>query len=212
MSDIEKPASNASRQQSLPAHIEETVHAIASLHAAHEQDASPLQRIVERATRRAGRPAFVALLTVVVVAWVALNLGLVGLGRAPIDEPPFFWLQGAVALTALYMTILILTTQRREDELAGLREQLTLELAILGEQKAAKIIALLEEMRRDDPHISDRRDAHADALSTPADPNAVLEALKETQGSLLDAGSGDGDPSDRPAKSSSSDLGREKER
>jgi hypothetical protein len=36
-------------------------------------------------------------------------------------------------------------------------------------------------MRRDDPHISDRPDEHADALSTPADPNAVLDALKDTQ-------------------------------
>ena len=79
------------------------------------------------------------------------------------------------------MTILILTTQRREDELAGLREQLILELAILTEQKSAKIIALLEELRRDAPNISDREDRQAEALSTPADPNAVADALKETQ-------------------------------
>ncbi|MEO7541710.1 MAG: DUF1003 domain-containing protein [Sphingomicrobium sp.] len=208
MSDIEKSAPNESDQQNLPAHIEEAVQAIASLHAAHEQDASPLQRIVERATSRAGRPAFVALLTGVVVAWVALNFGLIRLGRSPIDEPPFFWLQGAITLTALYMTILILTTQRREDELTGLREQLTLELAILGEQKAAKIIALLEEMRRDDPHMSDRRDPHADALSTPADPNAVLEALKETQGLTSDADGGD--HSDSPGRPSSSNIATDK--
>ena len=79
------------------------------------------------------------------------------------------------------MTVLILTTQRREDKLAGLRDQLTLELSILSEQKSAKIIGLLEELRRDDPNISDRQDEHADALSKPADPNAVLDALKDTQ-------------------------------
>ena len=79
------------------------------------------------------------------------------------------------------MTVLILTTQRREDELAGLRDQLTLELSILSEQKSAKIIGLLEELRRDDPHISNRPDEHADALSRPADPNAVMDALKGTQ-------------------------------
>lgn len=111
----------------------------------------------------------------------ALNLGLIASGRAPPDEPPFFWLQGAVTLTALYMAVLILTTQRREDKLAGLRDQLTLELSILSEQKSAKIIALLEELRRDLPNISDRPDDHADALSKPADPNLVLDALKDTQ-------------------------------
>ncbi|MBA2724621.1 MAG: DUF1003 domain-containing protein [Sphingomonas sp.] len=165
----------------VPTHVEDTVQAIARFHATHEADASPIQRLIERVTRRAGRPAFITLLTVLVLSWIALNLGVMAFGRRPVDEPPFFWLQGAVSLTALYMTVFILTTQRREDKLAGLRDQLTLELSILIEQKSAKIIALLEELRRDDPHISDRPDDTADALSTPADPNAVLDALKDTQ-------------------------------
>jgi uncharacterized membrane protein len=168
-------------RQSVPAHVEDTVQAVARFHAAHEADASPLQRLIERLTRRAGRPAFIALLTALVFSWIALNLGLMALGHTPVDEPPFFWLQGAVAITALYMTTLILTTQRREDKLAGLRDQLTLELSILSEQKSAKIIGLLEELRRDDPNISNRPDENADALSTPADPKAVLDALKDTQ-------------------------------
>lgn len=59
-------------------------------------------------------------------------------GKAPWDEPPFAWLQGALGLLALYITILILTTQRREDELASYREQLTLELAILSELEVSQ--------------------------------------------------------------------------
>jgi hypothetical protein len=38
---------------------------------------------------------------------------------------------------------MILMTQRRDDEMAMRRDQMTLELAILSEQKSAKIIALL---------------------------------------------------------------------
>ncbi|MEP7130248.1 MAG: DUF1003 domain-containing protein [Sphingomicrobium sp.] len=167
--------------QTVPAHVEDTVQAVARFHATHEADASPLQRLVERVTKRLGRPAFIAVLTMLVVTWITLNLGLMAFGRTPLDEPPFFWLQGAVALSALYMTVFILTTQRREDKLAGLRDQLTLELSILSDQKSAKIIGLLEELRRDDPNISNRPDEHAHALSTPADPNAVLEALRDTQ-------------------------------
>ena len=167
--------------QNGPTHVEDTAQAIARFHAAHEADASPLQRVVEQVTRRAGRPMFIALLTALILCWIALNFGLMTLGVDPLDEPPFVWLQGGVALTALYMAVFILTTQRREDKLAGLRDQLTLELSILSEQKSAKIIALLEELRRDDPNVSDRPDDAADALSTPADPDAVLDALKDTQ-------------------------------
>lgn len=167
--------------ETVPAHVEDTVQAVARFNSSHEAEASRLQRGIERLTRRAASPGFAALLTVLIASWIAFNLGLMAAGRTPIDRPPFFWLQGAVALTALYMTVFILTTQRREDKLAELRDELTLELAMLGEQKSAKIIGLLEELRRDAPNISDRADDHADALSTPADPNAVLDALKETQ-------------------------------
>lgn len=104
------------------------------------------------------------------------------LGRHPFDEPPFAWLEGLVSLAALYMTVLILSTQRRDDELASHREQLTLELAILGDQKAAKIIDLLEELRRDHPEIHDRVDHDVAAMSQPADPQAVFEAIKDSQG------------------------------
>lgn len=179
MTDPTKSAADAG--QGVPTHVEDTVEAVARFHAAHEAEASPFQRVLERVTRRAARPTFIALLTALVLGWILLNLGLMEVGRTPLDRPPFFWLQGAVTLTAFYMTVLILTTQRREDKLAGLRDQLTLELSILSEQKSAKIIGLLEELRRDDPSISDRPDEHADALAKPADPDAVLDALKDTQ-------------------------------
>lgn len=173
----------------LPAHIEDTIQAIARLHADHYSRASPLQKLLDTLTARAGRPSFILFVTCVVVGWIGLNLGLEAFHRLPIDEPPFGWLQGLIGLAALYMTALILTTQRREDQLAGYREQLTLELGILSEQKAAKIIQLLEELRRDSPLIANRVDEEAAALSTPADPEAVLEAIKTTQagGELSDS-------------------------
>ena len=169
----------------LPAHIDDTVRAIARLHAEHHGEATTSQRLVERLTAGAGRPRSLIVLTVLMVGWMALNLALPVLGHKAWDEPPFSWLQGATGIAALYMTILILVTQRREDQLASHREQLTLELGILSEQKAAKIIELLEELRRDLPHVRDRVDEEAVAMSAPADPEAVLNAIKETHDGML---------------------------
>jgi uncharacterized membrane protein len=87
-------------------------------------------------------------------------------------------MQGAVSLAALYMTVLILATQRRENELASHHEHLTLDLAILSEQKTAKIISLLEELRQDHPDIHDRIDDEAVAMSEPVDPQSVLQTIK----------------------------------
>lgn len=167
-------------QPVLPPHIEETIRLVARLHAEHQQDATPLQRAVDYLTALFGRPRFIGVLTVIVAGWICFNLLAVVLGYRPIDPPPFSWLAGAVSLVSLYMVVLLLVTQRREDQLARHREQLILELAILSEQKTTKVIQLLEESRRDNPLIHNRVDKEADAMARPADPQSVIDAIKAT--------------------------------
>ena len=81
-------------------------------------------------------------------------------------------------MASLFIAVLILTTQRREGQLANHRAQLTLEIAILAERKSAKAIELLEELRRDSPTLVDRYDGQAHAMSAPTDHQSVLNAIK----------------------------------
>lgn len=166
--------------QVLPDHIEETIRSIAQLRAEHHENATSLQRSVDRMTALLSRPRFIGVITVFVVGWISMNLLAVALGVRPIDPPPFSWLGGMVSLVSLYMVVLILATQRREDQLAQRRELLILELAILSEQKTAKVIQLLEESRRDNPLIRKRIDPEAEAMAQPVDPQSVLDAIRET--------------------------------
>jgi uncharacterized membrane protein len=165
----------------LPAHIDVTVQAIARLHIDHRRGATGLQRTVERLTRFFSRPRSAGILAAGVSLWIVANLVLSVTGGRPFDPAPFNGLQSVAGVGALFMTVFILVTQRREDELSELREQLTLELAMLSEQKAAKLIELMEELRRDMPNVRNRSDAEAATFARPADPEAVLEALKENQ-------------------------------
>jgi uncharacterized membrane protein len=165
----------------LPSHVEETVRAIEKLHADHHNEATPMERVADRATGLLGRPASLGFITALVILWIGGNLILSRIGGHAFDLPPFPWLEGVLSLSALYMAALILTTQRRADKLGALRAQMTLQLAILSEQKAAKIIALLEELRRDSPEVRDRIDVEANAMETPTDPHAVSAALKDIQ-------------------------------
>jgi uncharacterized membrane protein len=125
------------------------------------------------------RPWFIAVITIIVMGWMGLNLEAPVLGFRPIDPPPFPWLGGAISLVSLYMVILVLTTQRREDQLAQRRELLILELALFGEQKTAKVIELLEEARRDNPLMRNRVDSAAEAMAQPVDPHTVLAVIKD---------------------------------
>jgi uncharacterized membrane protein len=169
-------------------HIEETIRSVARLHAEHNENATPVQRAADRITALLGRPRFIGVLTVIAASWISLNLLAAALGYHPIDPPPFSWLGGAVSLVSLYMVILILATQQREYQLAQHREQLTLELAILSEQKTAKVIQLLEESRRDNPLIRNRVDQEAEAMALPADPQSVLDAIKDTHADVEQTG------------------------
>ena len=165
----------------LPTHITETIGAIVKLHADHERAATPVQLLIERLTETLAKPRFIAGFTLFVAGW----LGVVGVQTElygnSFDPPPFNLLQGVLTVLAVYMTAMILSTQRRASELASHREQLTLELATLAEQKSAKTISLLEEIRRDSPNLPDRVDDDADAMAASADPGSVLQAIIESQ-------------------------------
>jgi uncharacterized membrane protein len=178
----------------LPPHIEQTVQAIARLHNAHEERATPLELLVDRLTALVARPAFVGATIATVAIWIAANLLMRRLAGWSFDSPAFPWLQGAGELAAILITTLVLMSQRRKDELSELREQLTLELAIMTEQKGAKLIALIEEMRRDNPMLVNRVDSEADQMSTAADPETVLEAYQDAKDSVA-ARTGDADDS-----------------
>jgi uncharacterized membrane protein len=102
-------------------HIEETIRSITRLHDEHHQNATPLQRAVDRITALLGRPPFIGVLTIIAAGWISLNLLAAALGYRPIDPPPFSGLGGAVSLVSLYMVVLILATQQREYQLAQLR-------------------------------------------------------------------------------------------
>jgi uncharacterized membrane protein len=134
--------------------------------------------MMEVLTAALGRPRTVYVTLSVVVGWVAFNLltpKLLGWQR--IDPPPFFWLQGMVALSALLMTTLVLITANRQTRNAEERSHLDLQVNLLAEHKVAKLIALVEELRRDLPMVRDRIDREADAMQEAVDPNAMIEAL-----------------------------------
>jgi uncharacterized membrane protein len=170
-----------------PIHIEESIQAIAGLRAEHHANASQHQRVVDRITSLMGSAKFIAALSVFVVGWGSLNGLAAALGYRALDPPPFAWLAAAASLASLYLVILILTTQIGDDRLTQRLELLNLELTILSEQKIAKVVALLEELRQDSPHLRDRVDQLAEAMSQPADPQSVIDAIKETRSESVHA-------------------------
>jgi len=166
-------------EESLPDHISQHIETIAALHARGESDVSVHQRLIERVTAFLGRPLFLSVIIAVIAVWIFLNVPFNRLNLAPFDPAPFPLLAGLVSTGGLLLTIVVLITQNRQARLAERRAQLDLQLNLLSEQKIAKVIALMEELRRDIPSVRNRHDPEAEAMSEAADPHAVLDALEE---------------------------------
>jgi uncharacterized membrane protein len=173
------PPADANR--TLPEHVESSVEALASLRADHRREASRYQRSIDAVTASVGRPISLLVITSIIVCWIGLNLGLAAVHLQPFDRPPFFWLQGLITTSALFVTILILTTQRHENQLAEHRAQLTLQIALIGERKTTKLIQRSEQHRRDNPHVATTPDPEASEMSSPVDPRAMSSAIRASQ-------------------------------
>jgi uncharacterized membrane protein len=163
----------------LPDHVHDNIASIARLREQVEREQSSHQRRIEAAARVLGRPATLYTLVTLVVGWIGLNAYLLHAGRQPLDPPPFFWLQGAIALYAALVATMVLITQARQAHAANRRSHLEFHFNLLTEQKTTKIISLLEELRRDLPNVRDRRDSLADELQEEIDPHVVHSALTE---------------------------------
>jgi uncharacterized membrane protein len=181
---IDPKASTTSNNEILPSHIAETVDAIAQIHADHHLKRTAMEKFMDNWTARLARPPVLAGVVGGVALWIAANCLAPLAGYAVMDSPPFPWLFEALTFLSLVMGILILSTQRRADQLAELREQMTLELASVTERKVAKVIELIEELRRDSPTLKNRTDHEAKQMSVRTSPGEVLTAIKDSHEEL----------------------------
>jgi len=163
----------------LPDHVETSVRDSASLHAEHEASEDRLERLISLLTATIGQSRAVVVVPGFVCLWLLGSLGLQHLGVVTLDPAPFAGLQLTRAIAAAFMTVVILASQRRSQILANRREQLMLQLAFSSDHKVAKIIALLEELRRDDPMIENRPDREAAAMAQTSNPQAVVDAIEQ---------------------------------
>lgn len=170
----------AADDEPLATRVRENIESIAALRDEAERSVSPSRRVIEQLGRAIGRPITLLALVVSTAAWIILNVAVLD---TPIDAPPFFWLQGSLGLYAALLTTMVLIAQGGQQRDADRRAHLDLHVNLLAEQKATKIIALLEELRRDLPDVKDREDPDSAALQQDFDPktaHAAIESQRRT--------------------------------
>ena len=82
-------------------------------------------------------------------------------------------------IASLLITTEVLIAQAHQEKVAEERSHLMLQLNLVTEQKIAKSIALLEELRVDLPNVKNRYDVEAEVMQQASDPQAILEVIQQ---------------------------------
>jgi uncharacterized membrane protein len=176
------PSGAAEPAPELPPSVNQNIGTIAEFYARHEDHVSTTQKVMEKIALFLGSPAYVAGNLILVLLWIGVNLGAEEMGWKTFDPPPFSMLQGIVTLNAFIISTTVLIRQNRMSRLADHHAHLDLQVNLLTEEKSSKIIALIEDLRRDMPDVRNKPDREADEMARHADARAVLSAIEREQG------------------------------
>ncbi|HVA28870.1 MAG TPA: DUF1003 domain-containing protein [Candidatus Baltobacteraceae bacterium] len=161
--------------------IEQAVRVLAEIRAEDIREAPTSQVGIERFIHFIGRPWLAYAVATFLVVWIASDVISARVGGHAFDPARFPWLQLVVTLFSTVMTILILITENHQGLIAERRAQVTLQIALVSEQKIAKVIELLEHLRRDDPHVPNRRDDDATRMAEATDLRVALSDMDQAQ-------------------------------
>jgi len=162
----------------LSATAKENLAVVANFVEQEDAKISGMQLLIERFSNFFGSPTYLVFAVAFIVIWIAANSWGTVAGWDHVDEPPFFGLQGIVSAHALLLTIAVLIRQNRMSKLSQHHSHLDLQINLLTEQKVTRILGLLEA-DRGDVATQGERDAELSELTKPADPEAILRAIKK---------------------------------
>lgn len=164
--------------EALPEHVLKNIEAIIALHAHYEQSVPVHQRVLEKISATFGKPWFLYAEIIFFIAW-GICSHLANIGALIWEFPRFDLHEQGIDVASLLISTGVLIYQARQEEMGTKNSHLMLQLNLLTEQKVAKLIALVEELRSDLPNVKNRHDPEAEVMQQRTDPQVVLDILQE---------------------------------
>ncbi len=117
------------------------IRSIANIEQEFMRQRSRVDRFSETISRYAGSIGFAVAQFCGVAGWVAINSEMTVL--RPFDPYPFCFLSVLIALEAVFLSTFVLMTQRRQAHQAEHWAHLNLQIGLLSEQEATKMLQML---------------------------------------------------------------------
>jgi uncharacterized membrane protein len=175
--ELEKGTAITSEKELVPEQVIRNIQTINTHQDRHHQNATASQRVLDRIAAVLGRPRFLYFQLVFFTTWIVCS-HLVNQKILPKNFPLFDLHLHGLEVASLLISTEVLIYQTRQEELNKERSHLALQLNLLTEQKIAKLISLVEELRTDLPNVNNREDRQAEIMKQATDPQAILEILQ----------------------------------
>ncbi len=142
-------------------------------------------RIADGITDFTGSMIFVYVHVVWFAVWILLNVGLIHIPRISEFDPfPFQLLTMVVSLEAIFLSTFVLISQNRLACASEKRAELDLQVNLLAEQKATKVLEMLDQITEQLDQVGSRfnfkPDPEVKALKVSPEPQEVLQVIEET--------------------------------
>ncbi|MFE4107202.1 DUF1003 domain-containing protein [Almyronema epifaneia] len=161
----------------LPQQVVKNIETVINLQVQQERDVPFHERLLARVATVFGKPQFLYFQLIFFISWWLFSR--FGPDPLPWNLLKFDLQEMGVDVASLLIATGVLVRQTRQDKLAEQRSHLSLQINLLTEQKTAKLIELIEELRSDLPNMRDRYDWEAEIMKQSTDPQVVLDILKE---------------------------------
>jgi uncharacterized membrane protein len=142
-------------------------------------------KIADWITDFSGSMSFVYIHAVWFGLWILLNVGVIHFPHVTqFDRFPFGLLTLIVSLEAIFLSTFVLISQNRLAWASEKRAELDLQVNLLAEQKATKVLEMLDEIARQLDGMSSRfnfkPDPEVEALKVSPEPQDVLGVIEDT--------------------------------
>jgi uncharacterized membrane protein len=150
--------------------------AFGAIKAQHAAERTLIENLADGLNSIASSTPFLVVHVIWFLIWIPGNLGL--LGFTPFDPFPFGLLTMIVSLEAIFLTIFVLMSQKRESKIAELREELMLQVSLRMEEEVTKTLQLVAGLYTRMGHVMSEDDELGDMLR-PLDVTTIERELTD---------------------------------
>jgi uncharacterized membrane protein len=164
--------------------IRKNIAAIAEMQRREDATLPAQDKIAGWITAFSGSMAFVYIHTFWFGLWILLNVGIIHIPHiSQFDPYPFGLLTLVVSLEAIFLSTFVLIAQNRLARQSERRSELDLHINLLAEQKAAKVLEMLDQiigqLDQANSKFTLKPDIEVAALQVSPQPDEVLEIIQE---------------------------------